>query len=308
MIILAAVDLSSASVDAARTALTLARRLGDELLLVHAVEPLPGVPSAAPVVPGQPPDHHTHAANLEALKNLRASLQADDVGVELRIVEGRPYDALMACAEQCKPRMLVMGSHGRRAVARLLLGSVTQKVLLASHHPVLIMRQGTAPLAAWGERPLRIIAGIDRGPTGAAILRWLEPLRAAGPTEVTLLHEFWPAREQARLATPSTGETAAVSSAASGTTTSEGDVAALLERELRDQLRQQGVTDEFQLRVCAVQGPISEQLGIDAQAEAADLLVITNPHGPGASTSVWGSTAAATMSATRIPLLVLPVG
>ncbi|HEY0714661.1 MAG TPA: universal stress protein [Polyangia bacterium] len=301
MMILAAVDLSSASVDAARTALALARHLGDELVLVHAVEPLPGVTSAAPVSPGQPPDHHVHAANLDALKNLRTSLMADDVGVELRVVEGRPYDALMACAAQCKPRLLVMGSHGRAAVARLLLGSVTQKIVLASPCPVLVMREGTAPFATWNQRPLRVTAGIDRAETGAAIMNWLRPLRAAGPTEVTLLHEFWPAREQARRARLAPESANSPESAAHS---DEADVARLLEQELRNQLRAQGVADDYNLRACPVQGPVSEQLGIDARAEAADLLVIVNAH---VQASGWGSVTAATMSATRVPLLVLPV-
>jgi nucleotide-binding universal stress UspA family protein len=310
MIILAAVDLSSASVDAARTALTLARHLGDELLLVHAVEPLPGVTSAASATPGQPPDHHTYAANLDALKNLRTSLLADDVGVELRVVEGRPYDALMVCAEQCKPRLIVMGSHGRRAVARLLLGSVTQKIMLAAPCPVLVMRQGTAPFAAWHERPLRITAGIDRVGTATAITTWLQPLQAAGPTEITLLHEFWPAREQTRLALPNRMETTQKpESPTEGLPRADTDIAQILEHQLRDELLAQGIGEEYRLRVCPVQGPVSEQLGIDASADAADLLIVATPHvATNAHHSVWGSTAAATMSATRVPLLVLPVG
>jgi nucleotide-binding universal stress UspA family protein len=203
-----------------------------------------------------------------------------------------------------------MGSHGRRAFARLLLGSVTQKVILASPWPVLVMREGTAPFAAWarGERQLRITAGIDRGASGGIIVNWLKPLRATGNTELTLLHEYWPAKERTRLGIPSS-PIDPPGAAPRGGQTGDGDVAAILERELRVELREQGVSSDFHLRVCPVQGPVSEQLGIDAKTEAADLLVITNPHGSGEKTppSAWGSTVAATMSAARVPLLVLPV-
>jgi nucleotide-binding universal stress UspA family protein len=206
--------------------------------------------------------------------------------------------------------LIIMGSHGRRAFARLLLGSVTQKMLLASPCPVLVMREGAAPFAAWaeGKRRLRITAGIDRGSTGAVVVNWLKPLHATGDTELTLLHEYWPAREQTRLGISGSGIEAS-GTAPGPKPAGDGDVAGIIERELREELAREGISGDFQLRVCPVQGPVSEQLGIDAQTEAADLLVITNPHGSHGRSppSAWGSIAAATMSAVRVPLLVLPV-
>jgi nucleotide-binding universal stress UspA family protein len=49
-------------------------------------------------------------------------------------------DAIIAAAKKQKCDLIVMASHGRRGVKRLLLGSETQQVLTHSHIPVLVLR------------------------------------------------------------------------------------------------------------------------------------------------------------------------
>jgi nucleotide-binding universal stress UspA family protein len=49
-------------------------------------------------------------------------------------------DALIAAAKKQKADLIVMASHGRRGIKRLLLGSETQHVLTHSHIPVLVLR------------------------------------------------------------------------------------------------------------------------------------------------------------------------
>jgi nucleotide-binding universal stress UspA family protein len=49
-------------------------------------------------------------------------------------------DAIIAAAKKNKCDLIVMASHGRRGVKRLLLGSETQLVLTHSHIPVLVLR------------------------------------------------------------------------------------------------------------------------------------------------------------------------
>lgn len=49
-------------------------------------------------------------------------------------------DALIAAAKKHKADLIVMASHGRRGIKRLLLGSETQHVLTHSHIPVLVLR------------------------------------------------------------------------------------------------------------------------------------------------------------------------
>ncbi|WP_337243817.1 universal stress protein [Luteimonas sp. gir] len=92
----------------------------------------------------------------EFLKDYRAAAQAhaDDVlaaakqaasrhGVEattLFVVEQPPADAILETAQARGIDMVVMASHGRRGLGRLLLGSQTQAVVARSELPVLIVR------------------------------------------------------------------------------------------------------------------------------------------------------------------------
>jgi nucleotide-binding universal stress UspA family protein len=49
-------------------------------------------------------------------------------------------DAIIATAKKQKADLIVMASHGRKGIKRLLLGSETQQVLTHSHVPVLVLR------------------------------------------------------------------------------------------------------------------------------------------------------------------------
>jgi len=49
-------------------------------------------------------------------------------------------DAIIATAKKHKADLIVMASHGRKGIKRLLLGSETQQVLTHSHTPVLVLR------------------------------------------------------------------------------------------------------------------------------------------------------------------------
>jgi nucleotide-binding universal stress UspA family protein len=49
-------------------------------------------------------------------------------------------EAVIATAKRQKCDLIVMASHGRRGIKRLLLGSETQQVLTHSHIPVLVLR------------------------------------------------------------------------------------------------------------------------------------------------------------------------
>ena len=64
-------------------------------------------------------------------------------GVKARAITARSdlvSDAIIAAAKKHKCDLIVMASHGRKGIKRLLLGSETQQVLTHSHVPVLVLR------------------------------------------------------------------------------------------------------------------------------------------------------------------------
>ena len=65
---------------------------------------------------------------------------AGDLGVqtELFVRDGEPHQAITAMAAEISASLIVMGSHGRKGLTRLLMGSVTERVIGYADCPVLV--------------------------------------------------------------------------------------------------------------------------------------------------------------------------
>jgi nucleotide-binding universal stress UspA family protein len=60
--------------------------------------------------------------------------------VDAKFVEGDPADEILRLAREIKPELIVMGTHGRTGLARLLMGSVAEEVVRKSPYPVLTVK------------------------------------------------------------------------------------------------------------------------------------------------------------------------
>ncbi|TKX75577.1 universal stress protein [Halorubrum sp. GN11_10-6_MGM] len=77
-----------------------------------------------------------------ALETVEALAADRDVDVETAAVEGSPSREIITHAEEAGCDLVVMGTHGRGGIDRLLLGSVAEKVVRGSSVPVLTVRIG----------------------------------------------------------------------------------------------------------------------------------------------------------------------
>lgn len=77
-----------------------------------------------------------------ALDRVAELLSERDVPLERRIVRGTPSKEIVRVAEQDAADLVVMGTHGRGGIDRLLLGSVAERVVRKSPVPVLTVRVG----------------------------------------------------------------------------------------------------------------------------------------------------------------------
>ncbi len=59
---------------------------------------------------------------------------------EITVLEGHPIERILGYAEQQRPDLIVMGSHGRSGLARLRLGSVAENVVQQTSLPTLVVR------------------------------------------------------------------------------------------------------------------------------------------------------------------------
>ena len=300
MTIIAAVDFSSPSVNAARSAIDLARVLGDDVVLLKAIQPMSMFYPEAAMAGAPDIDQPLFRATEEALENLRLVLGKDARGVRIdkRVVFGRPHEVLCQEARQDGARLIVMGTIGRGPGGRLLVGSVAQRTVREAPCPVLVLRDGKAPFTTWaeGQRPLRVVAGVDHSPATDAALALLAQWRAAAPCDVTLVHEYWPPAEYARLGLRGSRDL----------DRDDPEVIATLDRDLRLQLPQLGGSGQAALRIRAGWGPVGVQLAMEAEAEAADLLVLGTGQPHGLERLRTGSACLSALHASEIPLLVVP--
>jgi nucleotide-binding universal stress UspA family protein len=140
--ILVPTDGSEITTKAVTTAVELARAGGGQLSTISVKEPFPY--SAISEMQPVPPQEFYDAQERIAAARVKAVVDAAKAaGMECHghTVEAlHPWEAILdhAKAQQCD--LIVMASHGRRGVAALLLGSETQRVLIHSTLPVLIVK------------------------------------------------------------------------------------------------------------------------------------------------------------------------
>jgi nucleotide-binding universal stress UspA family protein len=128
MTILCATDFSPSSHQATHLAGSIARRTGDDVVLVHVIEPmLQAVPYA---LPGAAVWEGEMKASADAtLAGDMRTLRDRGVPATAEAIVGSPAATLLSIIEARKPRLVVMGTHGRKGVGRLFLGSVAGKVI-----------------------------------------------------------------------------------------------------------------------------------------------------------------------------------
>jgi nucleotide-binding universal stress UspA family protein len=142
--ILLASDFSPASRPAVREAITLARATGATLVIAHVLEePIPFSPDGY-VLP-RIYDELAQAVRAQAQKKMQALLAlARKAGVSASglLLRGAPHEAIVRAARAHGARQIVVGTHGRSGVSRLILGSVAAKVVAAATCPTLVVPTG----------------------------------------------------------------------------------------------------------------------------------------------------------------------
>ena len=141
--ILVPVDGSETSMKAVARAAALAQVFDSEITLLYVIDPYPFTGVGADFAYGQA--QYLTAANAEAntaLDTARDAIQAAGVQqVQTIVGEGHTvHEGVLDTVHSVGADLVVMGSHGRRGIEKLVLGSVTQRVLGVVKVPVLVVR------------------------------------------------------------------------------------------------------------------------------------------------------------------------
>lgn len=142
--ILVATDGSDISLRAAKMAVNLARVHGAKVMAVYVMEPYPYI-GIGETNPYGMQAYAAAAQSLAAEAHMAVEKLCTEGGIpvdlEVRAVENVGASAgIVETAKSAEADLIVMGSHGRSGIARLMLGSVANRVLADSPIPVLVVR------------------------------------------------------------------------------------------------------------------------------------------------------------------------
>jgi len=141
--ILLPIDGSELSLRALANGLELAKTFGAKVLILHVVPPFNSVAYMTEFLAATELRYSQHAVQSASRYLERATELARQAQVpcECHYVFGeRPSEAIVAAADEHHCDLIVMATHGRSGLNRLVLGSETQKVLMRSRVPVLVCR------------------------------------------------------------------------------------------------------------------------------------------------------------------------
>ena len=140
--ILIATDGSKYSNAAASEAVAIAKRCGANLIAASVVpyETISPLGIVHSEMQWELVTEESRKAAESNIKNVKEIAEKEDVKIEELILEGRPYEAIINAAKEKRVDLIVVGSHGRTGLDRLLMGSVTERVIGHADCAVLVVK------------------------------------------------------------------------------------------------------------------------------------------------------------------------
>lgn len=302
MTIVCGTDFSNGAAAAARAACAWARRAGDDVELVHAID----VSGIAVLLASQPVAGQdrlraelaawTAEARQRVESDAQARAKASGVAVRGLVCEGPADRALVEHAASVRARAIVVAALGTRAGSPFTLGSTADRVAQTAACPVLVVR-AAEPFERWAAKqaPLRVLVAVDTTPTSDAALRWSASFARAGEVATSAAHVYWPPAELEKH--PSSGALPLGS----------GNLAVeqALERELAERIATHAGA-RLALRLVGGLGRTADHLVRIADEDHADVLAL-GAHQRGGLARFWhGSVSHGVVDRARMNVVVVP--
>jgi len=141
--ILVCLDGSSLSEQIVPYATEVARRFGSRVVLLQVLQ----IPSSLAAASAQGAENvieeELRRLSYEAhqyLEGIAAQMKDKGVSAEVSVIEGTPGDAIVEYASQSEIELIVVATHGRKNIGRLVFGSVADHVMRHSFIPVLSVK------------------------------------------------------------------------------------------------------------------------------------------------------------------------
>ena len=295
-------DGSSLAEQALPLGVSIARQTGRPLTVLQVVP----IPTSA--APGETGGVLTVEEMLDLLRSRAKVYLADvekkikeanvGVSVEGLIVTARtPAEGVAAAADEHHSSFVVMATHGYTGLSRWALGSVTDRVLHLTKHPLIVVRpQEQEELVALSEEALpslkRIVVPLDGSPLAEHVLPFVADLARAYDAELLLYRV---------LTMPFTGlgvDTGFVLAEQYWNVAREEAETYL--KGVAGSLRQQGLTVSYNVGI----EPVADAILAFADQVGADLIAMTTHAREGLTRLIMGSVTDRVVRAGRVPVLV----
>jgi nucleotide-binding universal stress UspA family protein len=185
------IDFSDYSRRALDHAIAIARRYDSTITLVHVCATMPavayagGLPAVQPAVL-TPDERHRLLTDLRELAQAEAG---SGLRIDAAVREGNEVREILSEADQRKADLLTVGTHGRSGFDRLLLGSVTEKLLRKASCPVLtVPRHHPDAVPASPLVFKRIVCPVDFSDCSMGALKYAMALTQEVDGELTILY------------------------------------------------------------------------------------------------------------------------
>jgi nucleotide-binding universal stress UspA family protein len=215
---------------------------------------------------------------LVAAAGVRLAREAERVsgsvagGVHRTVLTGHPVRELLSFAEARDATLVVVSSQGHAASPLFRLGGTSERIAVESPLPVLVVRDA-APFEGWarGDRPLRVLVGVDFTISSLSAVRWVRKLRRTGPCDVVFGHLYDGVdvlRRYGRGGIPSLVEP-------------DPGVERLLARDVAAVVGDVGGAGQVAFRMHLALGRFADHLVELGEAERADVVVVGTHHRSG---------------------------
>ncbi len=188
--ILLATDFSEVSKRAAPYAAAIASQYGSKVYLVHVITPEARVPMPMEHLPAQLDRSHVNAEC-----DMKAFLHGDplnDIPHEVLLEQGPIWDALSALIQQDEIDLLVVGTHGRGGLKKVILGSVAEELFRLASCPVLTVGPAVPTEPLCPKEFHRILFATDFGQASIHALHHAISLATESKARLMLLHVVLP--------------------------------------------------------------------------------------------------------------------
>lgn len=231
------------------------------------------------------------------LKSVAEKLDESGLRVDLEAVTGDPQTEIVVAARRYHADVIAMSTHGRSAIGRGWLGSVTDRVLHSSPIPMLIVRPGDPDVqTATSTPPLQtVIVGLDGSALAETAVDIARRLAAKLDADLLLLR--------------ATGAATHAFACADGSMTVGHDLAAELERDAEsylDKVASAQANDGLNVRTVIGSGTPEAELRQVAADSPGALVVLATRGRSGLTRWVLGSVTDRVVRSSQAPVLVVP--